>query len=99
MNSHQMGMLTFLVLGLALMFLPNVLRLRGQSTHNVTATIPRPQSWQLWLSILAFLQAIAFVVIAVACEAAGAHWSLGLLCVSASLLCSALVLLLFGLRL
>lgn len=98
MNSHEMGVLTFLALGIALMFLPNVLRLRGQDTHKGIETISQPKNWQLWLSILAFLQAIAFVAIAIVLEATGIHWVVGLLCIFASFLCLAFVLLLFGLR-
>ncbi len=96
MGNHEIGILTFLLLGLALMFLPNAIRVRHKDTQCETAANPKP--WQVWLSVLAFLQAIAFVAIAIACEAVGTHWAIGLLCVCGSLLCSATILGLFGLR-
>ena len=99
MDNHEIGILTFfLLLGLVLMFLPNPIGFRRKNNQHGTATIPKPKAWQIWLAGLAFLQAIAFVVIALACEIAGTHWIIGLFCVCGSLLCSALVLFLFGLR-
>ena len=96
MDNHEIGILIFLLLGLAVMFLPNAIRVRRKDTQCETVANPKP--WQIWLSVLAFLQAIAFVAIAIACEAAGTHWVIGLLCVCGSLLCSATILGLFGLR-
>jgi len=96
MDTHEIGILTFLLLGLALMFLPNAIRVRRKESETVA--IPNPKPWQIWLSVFAFLQAIAFVAIGIACEAAGTHWVVGLLCVCGSFLCSATVLGLLGLR-
>ena len=100
MDTHEIGILTFLLLGLALMFLPNAIRVRRKESgsESETVAIPNPKRWQIWLSVLAFLQAIAFVAIGIACEAAGTHGVVGLLCVCGSFLCSATVLGLFGLR-
>ena len=98
MNAHETGELTFLALAVALMFLPSAIRAGRNNWQSETVVIPNPKPWQIWLSVLAFLQAIAFVAIAFACEAAGTHWIMGLLCLSVSFLCSGLVLFLFGLR-
>lgn len=56
-------------------------------------------STELWLSLLSGLQALAFVVIAFACEAAGTHWSVGAVCVLSSFICVGICLYLHGLRL
>ncbi len=98
MDNHEIGILTFLLLGLALMFLPNAIRVRRKDSQSETVAIPNAKPWQIWLSVLAFLQAIVFVAIGIACEAAGTHWVVGLVCVCGSFLCSATVLGLFGLR-
>jgi len=98
MGNHEIGILTFLLLGLALMFLPNAIRVRRKDSQSEADAISNPKPWQIWLSVLAFLQAIAFVAIAIACESEGTHWIVGLLCLCGSFLCSALVLGLFGLR-
>ncbi|MCA9190413.1 MAG: hypothetical protein KDB03_01570 [Planctomycetales bacterium] len=90
--------LTLVLLGLALMFLPNAIRVRRKVGQCETVAISNPKRWQIWLSVIAFLQAIAFVAIGIACEAAGTHWIVGLLCACGSLLCSATVCGLFGLR-
>lgn len=98
MDNHDVGILTFLLLGFTLIFLPNAIRVRRKGIQSRIVAIPNPKPWQLWLSVLAFVQAIAFVAIAIACEAADTHWTVGLLCVCGSFLCSTLVLGLFGLR-
>tara|TARA_R110002111_G_scaffold223739_1_gene285546 strand:- start:79 stop:393 length:315 start_codon:yes stop_codon:yes gene_type:complete len=98
MDNHEIGILTFLSVGLALMFLPNAIRAGRRGNQSETEAIPNPRPSQIWLSVLVFLQSIAFVAIAIACEAADTHWIVGLLCVCGSLLCSAIVLGLFGLR-
>ena len=98
MDTHEIGILIFVTVAVALMFLPNAIRAGRKSRQSETVVIPNPKPWQICLSVLAFLQAIAFVAIAFACEAAGTHWIMGLLCLSASFLCSAFTLFLFGLR-
>ncbi|GAB5405221.1 MAG: hypothetical protein Aurels2KO_34520 [Aureliella sp.] len=98
MDDHEIGILTFLLLGLVLMFLPNAIRAIRKGSRSEAEAISNSKPWHIWLAALAFLQAIAFVVIAIACEAAGTHWIVGLLCVSSSFLCSVTVLGLFGLR-
>ena len=98
LDYHELGILTFLLLGVGLMFLPNAIRIRRKDRQPQPRAISKPRPWQMWLAVLAFLQAVAFVAIAIACESAGTHWGVGLICVVGSLLCSTLVLALFGLR-
>lgn len=98
MDNHEMGILIFLTLALAIMFLPDRLRLGRTAPPQALQNAKRPKKWQLWIAGLAFLQSCIFVAVGFACEAAGTHWLVGLFCVSGSLLCSANVLWLFGLR-
>lgn len=97
MADHEMGILGFLALGMAIMFIPT-LRLRRTAPRETVQESKPPEKWQLWLAGLAFLQACLFAMIGIVCEAAGTHWIVGLFCVLASLLCSTIVLWLFGLR-
>jgi hypothetical protein len=73
MDHHETGILAFLLLGLALMFLSNAIRSRRQSSQSETVAIPNPKVWQIGLSVAAFLMSIAFVAIAIVCEAPGTH--------------------------
>ena len=89
----------FLMLGLGIMFLPNLFWAGGTKFPRPATSPLKSEKWRRWLSGLAFLQSCLFVAVAFACEAAGTHWLVGAFCVLASLSCSALVLCLNGLKL
>ena len=47
----------------------------------------KPEKWVHWVSGIAFLQACMFIAVAIACEAAGAHWIVGVVCFLGSSAC------------
>ena len=58
-----------------------------------------PEGWRIGASIAAFLAALLFPLIGLAAESAGAHWFVGVMCVTGTFLCVAICLRLPGLTL
>jgi hypothetical protein len=55
----------------------------GERRHNRA----RPERWVHWVSGIAFVQACMFIAVAIALEAAGSHWIVGVVCILGSSAC------------
>jgi hypothetical protein len=52
---------------------------------------PKPEKWVHRVSCIAFLQACMFIAVAIACEAAGTRWIVGVVCLLGSSACLGVV--------
>jgi amino acid transporter len=84
MNSHDIGQL----LGALAIFVFLLLSAKGNTSFKRNANRPKREEWRRWVTGIALLQACMFVAVALACEAAGTHWIVGVFCVLGSFSCT-----------